>query len=153
MGNIGLTYRWPNRSELQRFEEFFVKSDNCWEWTGYRDNNGYGRFDGKLAHRKSYQLYSGEIGAFHVCHRCDNPCCVNPSHLFLGTMRDNVNDALKKGRPWGRKPELSNEDYLEIKSLLRANHLTQEGIALKFGVSKQLISKIHNGKIKHASAI
>lgn len=75
----------------------------CWEWKGARLKLGYGRFRsaGKFvqAHRFSYALHAGHIPVgMCVCHRCDNPPCCNPAHLFLGTKKDNADDRDKKGR-------------------------------------------------------
>lgn len=80
----------------------------CWEWTGSK-RNGYGRMivgsrtDGTRrsmsAHRVSYEIVYGEIPeGMEVCHKCDNPSCVNPNHLFLGTRQDNIDDRERKGR-------------------------------------------------------
>lgn len=94
------------RPLAERFWEKVRKSDGCWTWTGGRNALGYGLISyGKprkptLAHRVSWVLAHGDMPAadLEVCHACDNPSCVNPAHLFLGTHRDNMRDMFAKGR-------------------------------------------------------
>lgn len=86
-----------------RFEAHVDKSGDCWLWTGPRSASGYGRCSRGMkkhrAHRVAFALYVAEIPeGMHVLHRCDNPPCVNPAHLFLGTHIDNMRDMEAKGR-------------------------------------------------------
>lgn len=109
---------------VERFWEkvSIVEGDGCWEWKAARYSNGYGAFswpvvdrrERALAHRASYELTYGTIPpGMLVCHHCDNPPCVRPDHLFLGTNSDNMRDASVKGRtlkgdrhPFRMRPEL-----------------------------------------------
>ena len=96
-------------------ERFFAKlapptQSGCIEFMGKRQNKGYGHIGSGghkgrtlLAHRVAWELANGPIpDGLLVCHRCDNPPCCNPEHLFLGTKSDNALDQIGKGRPWNR---------------------------------------------------
>jgi hypothetical protein len=83
--------------------EISVDEKECHNWTGLKNKRGYGkiRFKNKhyRAHRLSYEVFMGAIAdGLYVCHTCDNPSCVNPKHLFLGTDMDNKKDMVKKNR-------------------------------------------------------
>ena len=126
----------------------------CWEWTACRDRNGYGRFqvDGQteLAHRVSHELHHGKIPqGLLVCHRCDNPRCINPEHLFLGTQADNMADMNTRGRHDPRKgtsnawARLSNNDICAIRAAIGVR---QADLAKKYGVGQSQISRIRSGE-------
>jgi hypothetical protein len=90
------------------FEKVYVQNQKCWIWHGSKNGDGYGclSFMGKSmgAHRASWLIHNGEIPeGKSVLHECDNPPCVNPAHLFLGTQGDNVRDCARKGRIRGGK--------------------------------------------------
>lgn len=81
------------------------KDNNCWEWQKFLTEHGYGRFrintKKVLAHRASYEIFIEKIPkGLLVCHKCDNPRCINPEHLWVGTDKDNVRDAMSKNRFW-----------------------------------------------------
>ena len=104
----------------------------CWEWTASCVTAGYGYFSYRLkpegAHRFSYLLHHGEIpkGMF-VCHSCDNPKCVNPSHLFLGTNLDNVKDMVRKRIH--RFGERSSRSKIPNKEIKKIKKLRKEGMS------------------------
>ena len=89
--------------QIARFLNFINKTENCWLWKGSVFASGYGRFSlrqrSMKAHRVAYILFKGEvIEGKIVCHKCDNPLCVNPDHLWLGTFVENTHDMIIKGR-------------------------------------------------------
>lgn len=112
--------------EQARFLANIKKADGCWEWQGCRDDRGYGVIGISRVtvrtHRLAYCLFVGAIGDSHVLHRCDNPPCVNPRHLFLGTHQDNMRDKEQKGRAkYGEQTRrLTEEDVLSIRSRHRS---------------------------------
>lgn len=92
------------------WERIIYSAFGCWRWVGQRDSDGYGvltyKFKNKRAHRLMWELTQGDPGKLVVMHICDNPCCVNPEHMKLGTVRENNEDRAKKGRshrPFGNK--------------------------------------------------
>ncbi len=155
-----MRYDWlmpvPARTDAefeQRFWEKVKKSRGCWLWTGASNRLGYGfvRRRPKLysSHRLSYELAHGPIeDGMWVLHRCDQPACVRPDHLFLGTQRDNNNDRTAKGR--GRRVGTSGakltEDQVRQARLLYAGGLTQREIATRFGVTQTAISNLICGR-------
>lgn len=147
------------------------KTSSCWLWIGGISGNGYGkcpmgkRGESKLAHRVSYELHIGHIpDGLLVCHKCDNPPCVNPGHLFLGTQRDNLADMYDKGRqatPYGRhgernpKASMTREIADEIRKLYWVDRIipkqktapyTSKLLAEIFGVSRMAVRLIACGR-------
>lgn len=133
-----------------------VKPSGCWEFQGSRHNQGYGRVkrEGRVgyAHREAWVEANGPIpSGLHVLHKCDNPPCINPAHLFLGTHADNMADMARKGRirscgargvvrRYGLK--LTPEKAVAI----RKDRRKHEEIARDFGVSRVLVTLIKSGK-------
>ena len=125
----------------------------CWHWRGAVEN-GYGRFKlnggRSAANRVSFALFNGEApsGKF-ICHRCDNPICVRPDHLFLGTPTDNMMDKVNKRRhAFGSRTGtaiLNERSVREIRELLSDGQSLQS-IAVRFGVAKRTVQKIKNGE-------
>ncbi len=136
--------KWSNKKVLNVPANFWfkvLKTETCWYWTGYCKPNGYGQFavarEPIYAHRMAWILTNGEIpDGLHVLHRCDIRPCVRPLHLFLGTAKDNLDDAIAKKRV---KRKLTPDQIRQI----RADTKTVSRIlAVKFKVSKPLIDSI-----------
>lgn len=126
--------------------------DECWEWRHWKQIKGYGEFwlskekPHKLAHRQAYELTYGNIPeGMLVCHTCDNKTCCNPKHLFVGTEKDNRQDAIKKGFGYKfasrRRAKLTIDDVLEIRELYNSGE-KQIDLARYFGVSDSCIWSI-----------
>ena len=140
----------------------------CWVWAAYRQSGGYGQFnlDNKptLAHRASWSFYNKSAVPEGLCvlHTCDNPPCINPAHLFLGTARDNVADCINKNRHLkgfckghihGRKKrlrKLTDEQVREIRATRYSQELLKD-VALRYGVTPACVSTIRRGKRKKLS--
>lgn len=127
----------------------------CWEWTGAINKNGYGSFylRGRIitASRAAWALFRGPIGALFVLHRCDNPRCVNPAHLFLGTHADNMADKVSKGRQPVRRGAANHktkltEDAVRLIRKRLAEGAEKRALGLEFGVSDVAIHHIARGK-------
>jgi hypothetical protein len=159
--------RWNNRPTTPEewksllLSRVKITSTGCWEYTGAKKGRaGYGgmQYNGKFegAHRVSYQLYKGSLNGLWVLHRCDNPPCWNPEHLFLGDCSDNLRDAGTKGRHgsqthpeahrYGRNntTKLTVTQVQEIKRRIASGE-TLRDLAKEFGVGAPQITRIKQG--------
>jgi len=148
--------RVSRTSIRERFTDKYEAGDpdDCWEWQGQRNDQGYGLFsiEGRQnrAHRIAWQLHnSATPGLLFVCHHCDNPACVNPDHLFLGTVADNTQDMYDKGR--GMAGEKHYFAKLKTKDIPEIRYRHEEGersvdIAKVFGVARTTINDVVSGR-------
>ena len=152
-----MTYGPKPVDPVTRFWPKVNKTGTCWLWLGATSRHGYGKMKNRdrrlvFAHRFAWQLEHGPIPeGMCVCHHCDVPACVNPAHLFLGTMLDNVRDMHAKQRDNKARGEshprakLTEASVVEIRSLVLAG-ISRRHVAHQFCVTHQSITKIINRK-------
>jgi len=141
----------------KKLQNYSIEKNGCWNFLGCKDVDGYGVFGhgrGKQlrAHRASFEFHKkNTIDGLFVCHSCDNPSCINPNHLFVGTPKDNTHDMIKKGRKVIFKgathpcAKLNEVDVLFIRKQRLLGKKLKE-IANEIGIKFQTVSEICNGK-------
>ena len=148
--------RWKGKSPINRFwEKVDIKGDDeCWEWKGSVNTNGYGMLGiGQsriVASRMSWVIHHGYLdNRMLVCHFCDNPKCVNPEHLFLGTNSDNIKDMYDKGRREANRGQKCPTSILKDKDVIymRENYYprtkeTRDKFARMFGITEGSVQNI-----------
>lgn len=150
-------------------ERFWTKvnkntENGCWEWVAAKVRHGYGRImvqkKVKLTHRVSWELHNGPIPeGLHVLHRCDNPSCVRPEHLFLGNQEENMRDMVIKGRSSHStgtngenhyRAKITTKDVRDMRKKYSNSKTPLRVVAQEFGLSKTHVNKILLRKIwKH----
>ena len=154
----------------ERFWFKVQKSDRCWLWMGFRDQRGYGKLTwnskSHRASRAAWELNSGPVPVgILVCHHCDNPPCVRPDHLFLGTPADNMHDAQRKGRmrmgrkarrtgrPRGQRGEgqwaakLTAASVKEIRDTYARGGWSMSELAVEYGVNISNVCRLIQRKL------
>lgn len=148
---IGIRF-WLNVNKNGTIPAHCPELGNCWEWIGSFGGNGYGKLGrGKnnLAHRISYELATGiNPNELFVLHKCDNPKCVRPDHLFLGTQKDNMQDKVKKKRDVDRSGEGSFNRKLdwnqvrEIRQRYAQGNISMALLGIEYNISQGQIGRI-----------
>ena len=149
-------YKRISKSAEERLMKYVVKGDTHWYWSGAKNKGKYGIiwFDGKpgTTHRLSYRTFVGNIpDSKCVLHACGVRWCIKPSHLYLGTNKDNSNDRIRdgnnaQGERHGRS-KLTWKSVQEIRSKYDSGKFIQLQLSKMYGVSGPVISQIVNGKI------
>lgn len=146
--------RWKNISIEERFWSkinIIDDENSCWEWTGLLDGAGYGKFRTPQnaqtkTHRFSYELHNkvSLTPKEKICHTCDNPRCVRPTHLFKGTQKDNMVDMVNKGRSGGK---LNPSEVRKIKQKIQGGLEwgDQKRLAKQYSIAESIISRIKHG--------
>lgn len=135
-----------------KLSNFDISTGGCWVWKGNKTHDGYGRvrFEGKKrrAHMVSYEHFFGKIPEGKmICHKCGNPLCINPEHLYAGTASDNYADMVRHGRanrPKGRQIHTARLTELQVIEI-RADHRTTRALAAVYGVGKSTIQQVKSG--------
>ncbi len=140
-----------------------VRGAGCWGWTGAENRFGYGVIGTgpasakpRLAHRVRWELVNGPIPpGLYVLHRCDNPPCTNPAHLFLGTYADNVHDMIDKGRRPRRNAPRGTGSNPRVSVAVAAEILSADGshaaVGRRFGVSPVTVSRLRRKFLANGS--
>jgi hypothetical protein len=136
------------KSLKEAFWDRVVKTEYCWDWIGPKMPFGYGHFyinaTRKYAHRFSFEIHNSITipKGLQINHNCDNPSCVNPEHLYIGTQKDNIRDKIVRERA----SRLTRIQVLEIRSRYSKGNTTWTKLAKEYGVSKTHIGYIINRK-------
>jgi hypothetical protein len=147
------------KTTIESFLKYAYPEPNtgCWLWSGRLTKKGYGNtgaiapsgYNVRMAHRVSYYLHNGEFNyKLCVCHKCDEPSCVNPQHLFLGTILENTKDMVRKGRASKgiQRPTsvLTEKQVIEIRERYKLGGYTHRALSKEYGLTHSNIHSIIN---------
>src|SRR5690606_33997830 len=130
--------------DIDRFWDHVAKTDSCWLWTSQGRAYFMIRYKGYPASAISFMLHTGRYPSEALCHTCDDPRCVNPDHLFEGTLQDNTIDMVRKGRHGNQK--LTPPEVVEIRRRYDQGGVSMEALSREYGVSSFAIRQIVHRK-------